>query len=130
MKSWSDKYLLNIPEIDEQHKMFFEIIDKCYDLLLDNISVDKYNRIHDILNDLKEYSEHHFKAEEEYMLSIKCKKFLSHKISHNNFIDHISEFNNIDIDSDQEKFIRDLLDFIMKWAKEHILLEDKDMLIK
>ena len=41
--------------IDEEHKQLFAYADEAYELLHDDFTPDKYDRIDDILNDLCDY---------------------------------------------------------------------------
>ncbi|MBW6409309.1 bacteriohemerythrin [Clostridium weizhouense] len=127
MNSWSEKYSTNVELIDTQHKKLFEILDQCYELLLNPICLDKYDKILHILDELKEYTSYHFKCEEEYQLSIGYTKFLSHKVMHDEFIKRLNDVNLSEIDNDQDKYLNSLLDFVQKWIVEHILYVDKEI---
>ncbi|MNP59010.1 Bacteriohemerythrin [compost metagenome] len=59
------------------------------------------------------------------MLSIGYKKFLSHKVEHDEFIDKINSFDLSKIDESQEKHLIDILNFIITWIDEHIIQKDK-----
>ncbi|KJS19519.1 MAG: bacteriohemerythrin [Clostridiaceae bacterium BRH_c20a] len=125
MIKWKDDYKIGVPQIDEQHEKLFEICDRAYALLKNKIYLDKYDRIIQILDELKDYTIYHFKFEEEYMQKIGYKKLLSQKVSHNDFIEKI---NNIDlkiVDEKQDIAIMEVLDFVLKWIEYHILNEDK-----
>lgn len=124
---WKEKYETGITTIDDQHRKLFELTYSAYELLKNNFYTDKYDRIVEILEELKNYTIFHFKSEEEYMLSINYKKFLSHKIEHDTLVEKI---NNIDlklVDQEQDKHIMDILNFLIDWIDNHIL--EKDLLI-
>ncbi|NRV86635.1 hemerythrin-like metal-binding protein [Clostridium beijerinckii] len=70
MVKWKADYEVGVKLIDEQHEKLFEIADRAYKLLTNDFILDKYDRITEILGELKEYTIFHFKSEEEYMLSI------------------------------------------------------------
>ena len=59
------------------------------------------------------------------MMQIKYPKFFSQKVAHDDFISKIEEVEVQDIDQDQEKYIRDLLEFVFTWILEHIINQDK-----
>lgn len=125
MIKWKDEYLIGIEQIDEQHKKLFEIAGKAYDLLNNDFYTDKYGKILEIIDELKEYTIFHFKSEEEYMLSIGYKRFLSQKVEHDEFINKISNIDFKVIDEDQDKYILKILEFILDWTSNHILQKDK-----
>ena len=126
MLKWKDDYLVNVKTIDDQHKVLFEIAGRTFELLKNDMYLDKYDRILEMLNELKEYAIYHFKSEEEYLLSIGYKKFLSHKAEHDEFIQKVNDVDLKRIDVDQNAYLLSVLEFIVNWISEHIL--QKDML--
>ncbi len=125
MNSWKDEYITGVELIDEQHKKLIEIADDLYKLLKNQFITDKYDRIVQILNDLKDYAVFHFKSEEEYMLSIGYKKYLSHKVEHDDFTAKINSFDLKEIDESQQRYLIEILEFVIKWIDGHILKRDK-----
>jgi len=45
MLKWKDEYSIGIELIDEQHKHIFEIGNDAYELLKNDLSLDKYSKI-------------------------------------------------------------------------------------
>lgn len=129
MLKWKDEYLIGVSEIDDQHEELFNIANKAYSVLKNNYSIDKYDKIIMIIEKLKEYAIYHFKSEEEYMISINYKKFLSHKIEHDEFIKKVSNVDLKKVDDDQDKYLLEILNFIVEWTSEHILKKDKDITV-
>lgn len=127
MIKWKDEYCTGIDLIDEQHRRLFEIANSAYELLNNKLYVDKYDRIMEILKELKDYTVFHFSSEEGYMKSIGYKKFLSHKVMHDDFIERINNLDLNDLDENQDKYISEILDFIVDWISDHILGTDKKM---
>ncbi len=125
MIKWKEDYIIGVDKIDEQHKKLFEIANKAYELLKNEFCIDKYDRIVEILDELKEYTVYHFKSEEEYMISIGYKKFLSHKVEHDEFIKKITNIDFKSIDEDQDKYLLETLEFVVSWISGHILGRDK-----
>jgi len=125
MVHWKEEYVIGVELIDEQHKKLIEIANKVYELLKNDFLTDKYDRIVEVVEELANYTVFHLKSEEEYMLSIGYKKFLSHKVEHDEFIDKINSFDLSKIDESQEKHLIDILNFIITWIDEHIIQKDK-----
>ena len=125
MIKWKDDYKIGVEEIDEQHKRLFEIANRAYELLEDKFCIDKYSKIVDILEELNDYTVYHFKTEEEYMMGIGYKRFLSQKVEHDEFVKKLSDIDFDKIDEDQNKYILGILDFAVNWIAEHILTKDK-----
>ncbi|NLZ54601.1 MAG: hemerythrin family protein [Thermoanaerobacteraceae bacterium] len=125
MVKWKDEYRIGVDEIDEQHKKIFEIANEAYELLKNEFYYDKYDRIIELLEELKDYAKFHFSFEEDYMLSIRYKGYFSQKVAHDNFIDKVNSFDLNAIDENQDQYILEILDFIVDWISQHILISDK-----
>lgn len=122
---WKDEFSIGIDEIDEQHKKIFDIANEAYDLLKDEFTIDKYDRITELLEELKNYAKIHFSFEEEYMLSIRYKGYFSHKIAHDTFVDKVNSYDLDAIDENQDHYILEILEFVVNWISQHILVTDK-----
>jgi hemerythrin len=120
-----EEYKIGVEHIDEQHKKLFELADKAYMLLKDEFTIDKYDKIVEILNELKEYTIFHFKSEEEYMESINYKRMFTQKIEHDKFIKTLEEIDLTHLDQNQDKSLAKMLEFLNEWLTEHILKNDK-----
>jgi hemerythrin len=122
---WKDEYKIGVDEIDQQHKKLFKIANEAYELLKNEFCIDKYDRIIEVLEELKDYAKFHFSFEEDYMLSIKDKGYFSQKVAHDNFIEKVNSFDLNAIDENQDQYILEILDFIVDWISQHILGSDK-----
>lgn len=125
MYEMKEEFKTGIEMVDNEHKMLFEIADKTYMLLKNEFVIDKYDRIVNLIGELKGYAAMHFRDEEEYMKSINYKKMFTQKIDHDNFIKKLNEIDLKDLDANQEEYILELLDFINEWLVNHILEKDK-----
>lgn len=125
MIKWKEEYNIGVQNIDEQHQKLFEIADSAYKLLKNEFCIDKYDKIVSILEELKDYTIYHLKSEEKYMMSIGYKKFLSHKVDHDDFIEKINNYDLNNIDQNQDKYIMEILDYVVNWITQHILGKDK-----
>lgn len=125
MYEMKEEYKIGVELIDEQHKKLFELADKAYMLLKDDFSLDKYDKIVHIIEELKEYTIFHFKSEEEYMQSINYKRLFSQKIEHAEFIKKIEGIDLRHIDENQDEGLVKILNFLNDWLTEHILKTDK-----
>jgi hemerythrin len=125
MIKWKEEYRLGVPTIDEQHQKLFEIANRAYELLKNEVRLDKYDKITEIIAELKDYTIYHFKTEEEYMRSIGYQKFLSHKVYHDDFIEKVKNVDLNQIEDNQDKYLLGVLDFVVNWIDRHILGQDK-----
>ncbi|MGK0466445.1 bacteriohemerythrin [Clostridium sp.] len=122
-----EKYKTSIPHIDVEHEKLFDIGEKAYQLLINPYDMDKYDKIMDVIGELKEYTIFHFKDEEDYMESINYKRLFTQKIDHQYFIEKLEEVNLNKVDENQNEAIMTILTFLNDWLVNHIL--EKDLLI-
>lgn len=125
MIEWKDEYTIGVDTIDMQHKNLFEIAGRAMALMKNEMLTDKYDKIVEILEELKDYTVYHFRTEEEYMQSIKYKRFLSQKAAHDEFIERLEKINLDNLDDQQEEYLMDILNGLVDWISEHILGQDK-----
>ena len=105
MYVFKDEFRTGIEHIDDEHQKLFEIADKAYETLMDDFIPDKYDYIVEILSALTEYATTHFEHEEEYMMSIRYKKLISHKAEHEEFFEKISSYDLTEVDERQKDVI-------------------------
>lgn len=125
MYEMKQEYYTGLGFVDEEHKRLFEIANTVYDLLIDEFISDKYDYIIQVVNELKDYAKYHFEHEEKYMREINYRRFLSHKVAHDDFIEKINEYDADIIDDNQRESLLDLLEFLTTWLVDHILKQDK-----
>ena len=123
------EYYIGIDMIDQEHKQLFDYANEAYELLQEEFTPDKYDRIDAILEKLRDYTVKHFSDEEAYMESIQYKKIFTQKIQHQEFINKLDEF----IDqhekdegdqAEQDEQIMDILNYLTDWLINHILHVD------
>ena len=125
MYEFKDEYKIGIDIIDEQHNKLFDIADRTYYLLKDEFTIDKYDKIVELLKELKEYTAYHFKCEEDYMESINYKRMFTQKIEHESFIKKLDEIDLNKVDENQDEYIMEILEFLTNWLINHICGNDK-----
>ena len=125
MYEMKDEFKTGIDFIDEQHARLVEIENEADTLLKNDFTIDKYDKVIDLVDELKDYTVFHFNAEEEYMDSINYKRRFTQKIEHDAFIKKINEVDYKTIDSDPDKYILELLELLNQWLTGHILHNDK-----
>ncbi len=125
MYEMKDEFKTGIDFIDEQHSRLFEIADEAYNLLKNDFTIDKFDKVIDLIDELKDYTIFHFKSEEEYMDSINYKRRFTQKIEHDAFIKKLEEVDYKTIDKDPDEYILKILEFLNQWLTGHILHNDK-----
>lgn len=121
---WKEDFSVNIEEINNQHKELFEIGSNLYSIISTKDSIDRYDEIVEVLYELKDYAEYHFRYEEELMKKYGYEKYEIQKIEHENFINKIVSISKEEVDEEQKKVVMDLIGFIANWIENHILKSD------
>ena len=122
---FTEQFMTGIPLIDKEHKELFRIINEVQDLVSNDSVKDKFDEILSLLEQLTEYAATHFKDEEEYMSSINYAGLEEQKREHEAFVSKIDEMDIINIDSDQQGTLEEILKFLAEWLVNHILNSDK-----
>ncbi len=113
--TWKKEYEVGIKEIDKQHQKLFNIIISLIKASKTNID-SEFIKV--ILTELIDYTQYHFSTEEELFKGLPIEEH--HKKEHIKFIESIMQLNasffREEADIDQR-----LLNFLIKWLREHIL---------
>ena len=112
--------------IDEQHNQLFTYADEAYELLNDEFTSDKYDRINILLEKLYDYTVKHLADEEVYMESIHYNKLFTQKVQHQAFIEKLDEFmeSHNKEEENQDEQIMKILTYLTEWLVNHILHVD------
>ena len=120
---WTSKFRMNIPEIDEEHKLIIENFNSLYDSMKSGKGQEVYTEFVDFLN---YYVNSHFAHEEALQEKIGYDNFQVHKQLHEDFknevINTFSKYNKSQISN--EELIKLNL-FVKNWLIYHILIEDQ-----
>lgn len=122
---FTDDYLVGIALIDEEHKELFRIVDSANRLVKSYDASSSYDKIVDILNELKEYTKQHFSDEEEYMEGIGYSGLAAQKRAHEAFVDKLENIDLDEIDEEPQEYLQHLIEFLLSWLINHIMLTDK-----
>jgi hemerythrin-like metal-binding protein len=118
---WSDKYSLNVTEIDEQHKKLVSLVNDMYDAMHEGKGWDM---IGTVIAEFVDYTDYHFKAEERLLRQNGYPEYDEHKEMH----DKLSR----KAHSIKEAFDRgntptaiEVMLLLTNWLNTHILEEDR-----
>ena len=117
---WDQSFETGIAEIDTQHQRLVEIINS----LADGIGHASMDDLHNILAQLKEYANYHFRAEETIMEAAGYAELEGHRDEHLAFVDQILLFD-LDVILASEGLAWDMFHFLRGWLTNHILVVDK-----
>ncbi len=118
---WTDDFSVGVAEIDSQHQELVEMINTLHASMTENVQSPETTRI---LAELADYTQRHFKTEEDYMLLFHFSEYAEHKQAHDEFVGKVLDLQN------RAKWGSDLLgldvlDFIKTWFEEHLVGVDK-----
>ncbi len=119
--TWSSKYSVGIPSIDEQHKKLVEIINELNDAIKSGKSKEVLNHV---LTSLVDYTKVHFKYEEELFNKFGYQDKLKHKMVHDKLTKQVVDFYN-NYQKGKASISIDLMSFLSKWLVDHIMGEDQ-----
>lgn len=123
--TFTDQYKTGIDLIDEEHRRLFEIVKETKDLIEDEFLPDKYDAIVHIIGELKDYTVKHFRDEEDYMEKIGYEGLEAQREAHIAFVDKLNHINLDNVDDNQDEYLCELIQFLLKWLSTHILKMDK-----
>lgn len=117
---WTDTLSVGIEEIDEQHKMLVDLVNKMHEAIHQRHGSDV---VKSILGDLAEYTHIHFAVEESLMRILNYPSYEEHKEIHEELLQSVNDL--------QEKVATgktaigfELMHFLKNWLTKHIMEED------
>lgn len=118
---WDDKFNTGNFVIDYQHKRLVRMINELDEIRLhDELRPFLLNLVFD---EVREYTEYHFKTEEELMTSRNYSMISEHKKIHENFIHKLYYFKE-QIEMQNKEIDKQLCQFLKDWLFGHIANED------
>ena len=122
---FTKEYMTGIPLLDAEHETLFEIIREANALVKEELHADRFDEIVALIEKLKNYTEEHFRDEEEYMESIGYPGLEAQKMAHQAFESKLREVDFEQMDKNQQQYLEELVVFLFGWISNHILRSDK-----
>lgn len=119
--AWKSEYSVGMEVLDEHHKKLFSLLNQLYESTMHSKKVDN---LPIIINDLREYTEYHFLAEERYMRSNGFPDTDGHISKHRDFKRRIESLD-AQCRADDLEVTRELIIVLGSWLLHHVLEEDR-----
>lgn len=119
---WNDEYSVGIPEIDEQHRRLFDLINRLYDETMQGRSDEVLGTT---LKELVDYTQTHFGFEEKLMQAAAYPAFREHQQEHIRLVKEVSDFIAKTPHKSRNVIANELITFLFDWLTGHILETDK-----
>ncbi len=114
---WNSKLSVKVKEIDNQHKILIDIINKAFEAQKDK------EKINQILNELIEFVRIHFSTEEKYFEKFNYPEKEEHIKEHLNMVSEVLAFKTRFDNS--EEIMEEFLDFLKIWLEDHLITTDQ-----
>ena len=118
---WSPALSVGVGEIDAQHKVLVDMINRLNDAM--KIGQGKA-ALEKILNEMVSYTANHFSTEECYMTSFSYSGIALHKQEHQAFVDQALKLVK-DFASGKVTITLEVMQFLKTWLTKHIQGTDK-----
>ncbi len=118
---WSDRYSVEIVEIDEQHKKLINLINEMYDAM----QAGKGREIIDtVIDEFVDYTVYHFDTEERLLRQHGYPNYDDHKEMHDHIAKKARELKK-NLDKGDKPSNIDVMLLMTNWLNTHILEEDR-----
>ncbi len=114
-------YSVKIDEFDNHHKRIVDYINELHSAMM--VGKGK-EALHEILHQLKEYTQYHFKAEEEKMIDANYPFLEEHKKEHRKLIQMLTDRMK-DYEKGSMEVSVDTFKFLKQWLFDHIQGTDR-----
>ena len=119
--TWNEEYLVNVLEIDQQHKKIVEIINRLYEGMQDG---ESKNVLHKILGDVVQYAAYHLGFEEKMLIEFSYPDATIHQQVHTDLIDQLKALIE-KYETGSAALSPELTDFLKNWFVNHIMSNHK-----
>lgn len=122
--TWKNEYNLGLPEIDEQHKKWVELMGLLFDTLKQQDAAWRKILVSQVIDELFEYSVFHLNFEEEMLKNSSFPLYQEHCDEHD-LLRNLAKGYRIKAESDEDVMASQLLVDMQNWLVDHICIHDK-----
>lgn len=125
---WNKEWNVGHAEIDKQHQHWVEIFNRFESACLDDSYQNAAEYKKDTIQELYEYTDYHFKTEEEVMNKYDYPEAARHWRLHKDFKNSVYEKFR-EFENDGAVLSSQILSLMKQWIEDHILTEDRMLLL-
>jgi hemerythrin-like metal-binding protein len=119
--AWSEKYSVNVRQIDEQHKKLIGLVAQLNNAMRQGKGKDVLGKV---LDELAKYTITHFRDEERIMQSAGYPDLEAHKSKHQWMNERVAQIYR-DYQDGKVTLSIEVMNFLQSWVDKHILETDK-----
>lgn len=119
---WKESYSVGLPEIDQQHRILIDIINRLHDAMRTGSTHAKIVRV---VKELLEYTNTHFGFEERMMAAAGYRHVPEHARKHRAMVAQVEAFAE-GVRASRASTPLHLMEFLKGWLTNHILSTDMD----
>jgi len=121
--AWSDRYLVNVPEIDLEHRQLVELINQLHSAMNRGSAGESLG---DVLSGVLDYAHIHFATEERLMRQHAYPGEAQHRAAHEGLAQHVVGLHTR-FRQGEPVIALQLAQFLSDWLADHIMGLDKDL---
>ena len=115
--------MVHIREVDDQHRRLFDMLNRLHEAVVQG---KEQGELHDILDDLVEYTVYHFETEEDLYQEYGYPGYAEHKREHDKLTATVVELQG-SLRTGSATLSFEVLDFLNAWLVDHTLGLDQEM---
>lgn len=122
MADWTEEMSVGVEVLDNDHRTLFDLINKLKNAILNDAATQVLD---EILDELYDYTDYHFRREEAMMILCGYPDLADHKALHKEMTSRIEQFLEPPPRNTETNTYAELLDFLENWWTDHIMVVDK-----
>ncbi len=117
---WTDSFSVGVALFDEQHRQLIDMLNK---MIKDPAANTRSETVADVLTDMTNYAQEHFKSEEDLMIEYDYPHLDEHQHQHHGFQEKAARLCFATVKG-QTSVPHELLAYLQQWLIHHILQAD------
>jgi hemerythrin len=117
---WTDSFSVGVALFDAQHRQLIDMLNK---MIKDSAATTRSETVADVLTDMTNYAQEHFKSEEDLMIEHGYPHLDEHRHQHHGFQEKAARLCFATVKG-QTSVPQELLEYLQQWLIRHILQAD------